>query len=185
MFYYMANNDKNDTESPDIIEEIIPGKNTDYNDKSINPDNNNNLQSFVEDYNEEESAQAVINSSEDSKRTMETSTEESKNQIPRYTQAITDTHEQTATVTKALADNYLEYQKQAINSFQSVYAQYFVNFQEKLWNNQEFFKKIPDMYSGMISSYMESAMAFNKIWNDFIISNVGFFNDLNKKAKNK
>ena len=181
----MANNDKNDAESPDIIEEIIPGKNTEYNDKSINPNNNNNLQSFVEDYNEEESAQAVINASADSKRTMETSTEEARNQIPRYTQAITDTQEQTAKVTKALADSYLEYQKQAINSFQSVYAHYFENFQKQLWNNQEFFKKIPDMYSGMISSYIESAMAFNKIWNDITISNVGFLNELNKKAKNK
>ena len=113
---------------------------------------------------------------------METSTEEARNQVPRYTQAITDTQEQTVKVTNALADNYLEYQKQAINSFQSVYAQYFENFLKQLWNNQEFFKKIPDMYSGMISTYIESAMAFNKIWNDVIISNVGFFNDLNKKA---
>ena len=31
----MSNSDKNETESPAIIEEIIPGKNNDYNDKSI------------------------------------------------------------------------------------------------------------------------------------------------------
>ena len=113
---------------------------------------------------------------------METSTEEARNQVPRYTQAITDTQEQTAKVTKALADNYLEYQKQAINSFQSIYTQYFENFQKQLWNNQEFVKKIPDMYSTMMSGYIESAMAFNKIWNDITISNVGFFYDFNKKA---
>ena len=33
---------KDETESPDIIEEIIPGKNNDSSDKSNNQNNNNN-----------------------------------------------------------------------------------------------------------------------------------------------
>ncbi len=181
----MANNDKNETESPDIIEEIIPGKNNDndYNDKSINPiNNNNNQQSFIENYNEEESAQAVIKASEDSKRTIETSTEGARNQIPRYAQAITNIQEQSAKATKEIAENYQEYQKQAINSFQSIYTSYFENFQNQLWNNQEFFKRIPDMYSRMISNYIESAFAFRKMWSDIAFSNVGVFKNVINKA---
>jgi hypothetical protein len=47
----MSNNDKNKAQSPDIIEEIIPGKNDIYNDKSINQNSNNNQHPFVENYN--------------------------------------------------------------------------------------------------------------------------------------
>ena len=61
----MSNNDKNETKTPDIIEEIIPGKNDDYNNKSINQNNNNNQQPFIENYDEKESALAVIETTED------------------------------------------------------------------------------------------------------------------------
>jgi len=180
-------NDKNKTDSPDIIEEIIPGKNTDYNDKSINPNNSNNLQSFVEDYNEEESAQAVINASADSKRTMETSTEEARNQIPRFAQAITDTHEQAAQAAKEIAENYMEYQKRVFNSFRPVYTPFFENLHNQSWNNQEFFRIIPEMYSRMISIYTENLIAFGRILNDIAFSNIGYYrsavNDIKEHSK--
>jgi hypothetical protein len=44
----MSSNDINETESPAIIEEIIPGKNNDSIDKNINRNNNNNQQSLIE-----------------------------------------------------------------------------------------------------------------------------------------
>ena len=72
---------KDETESPDIIEEIIPGKNNDYNDKSINQNNNNNQQPFIENYNEQESAQAVIEASEESKKSIERNVDKAGNQF--------------------------------------------------------------------------------------------------------
>jgi hypothetical protein len=180
----MSSKDKNETESPDIIEEIIPGKNNDYNDKSINQNNNNNQRSFVENYNEEVSAQTVIKASEDSSRTMETSTEGARNQIPYYTQSITDTQEQAAQATKQLAENYLEFQKQALNSFQSAFTPYFENIHNQLLNNQEFFRRVPEMYSRMVSNYTENAIAFSRMCNNIAFSNVGFFkNAINKASK--
>ena len=170
-------------ESPDIIEEIIPGKNNDYNDKSINQNNNNNQQLFIENYDEKESAQNVIESSEESNETIERNIEEVRNQTPRHTQAINDTQKQTAQATKALAENYLELQKQAINSFQSIFVPYFENVQNQLWNNQHFFMSMPEMYSRVIGNYTESVLAFSKIWNDIAISNAGFFKNAINKAK--
>jgi hypothetical protein len=173
---------KNDLESPDIIEEIIPGKNNDYKDKSINQNNNNNQQSLIENYDEKESAQNVIESSEGSKETIGRNIEEVRNQIPRYSQEINNTQKQTAQATKALAENYLELQKHAINSFQSIFVPYFENVQNQLWNNQHFFMSMPEMYSRMISNYTESVLVFGKIWNDIAISNAGFFNNAINKA---
>lgn len=178
----MSNNDKNETESPDIIEEIIPGKNNDYNDKSINQNNINNQQSFIENYDEDEAAHAVIKVSEESKKTIETNTDEARNQIPRYTQAINDTQKQTAQATKALAENYLEIQKQAINSFQSIFIPYFENVQNQLWSNQHVFRSMQEMYSTLVSNYTESVLAFSKLWNDIAFSNVGLFRSATNKA---
>jgi hypothetical protein len=178
----MSNNDKNETESPDIIEEIIPGKNNDYNDKSIDQNNINNQQSFIENYDEDEAAHAVIKVSEESKKTIERNTDEVRNQIPRYTHAINDTQKQTAQATKALAENYLEIQKQAINSFQSIFIPYFENVQNQLWSNQHVFRSMQEMYSTLVSNYTESVLAFSKLWNDIAFSNAGLFRSATNKA---
>lgn len=58
----MSHKDKIERESA-IIEDIIPGKN---NDRSMNQDNNNSY-SFIESYDEQKSAQSVIEPSEVSK----------------------------------------------------------------------------------------------------------------------
>jgi len=58
----MSHKDKIERESA-IVEDIIPGKN---NDRSMNQDNNTS-QSFIESYDEQKSAQSVIEPSEVSK----------------------------------------------------------------------------------------------------------------------
>jgi hypothetical protein len=178
----MSNNDKNETESPDIIEEIIPGKNNDYNDKSIGQNNNNNQQPFIENYDEQESAQAVIEATEEPKKSIETMMAETGNQVPQYTQSITDNQEHNIQTTRDITENYLEMQKQAIDSFQSVFIPYFQNTQNQLWNNQEYFKSISAMYSRFVSNYLESAMAFSRMWIEVAYSNMNFLRNANNSS---
>ena len=181
-------NDKNKTDSPDIIEEIIPGKNNDYKDKSIYQTSNNSQQSFSNNYDLEQTTQSVKKALEDSKRIMEKSREETSNQIPRFAQAITDTHEQAAQAAKEIAENYIEYQKRVFNSFRPVYTPFFENLHNQSWNNQEFFRIIPEMYSRMISIYTENLIAFARILNDIAFSNIGYYrsavNDIKEHSKN-
>jgi len=67
----MYNSDKNEAKSPAIIEEIIPGKNNDYSNRFNNQnDNDNSQQSFIENYNEKESALAVIETKEEFEKIM-------------------------------------------------------------------------------------------------------------------
>ena len=180
-------NDKNKTDSPDIIEEIIPGKNNDYKDKSIYQTSNNSQQSFSNNYDLEQNTQSVKKALEDSKRIMEKSREETRNQIPRFAQAITDTHEQAAQAAKEIAENYMEYQKRVFNSFRPVYTPFFENLHNQSWNNQEFFRIIPEMYSRMISIYTENLIAFGRILNDIAFSNIGYYrsavNDIKEHSK--
>ena len=176
----MSNNNKTETGSPDIIEDIIPGKNNDYTDKSINP--NNNQQSFVENYNEEESAQAVIEGSEEPKQSLEKNTDKAADQISLGAQAITYTQEQTAQATRKIAGNSLEMQKQVINSFQSIFMPSFQNFQNQLWNNQGFFTSMSEMYFRLVNNYIESAIAFSNIINDVAFSNISHFRNAINEA---
>ncbi len=182
----MSSKDRNETESPDIFEEIIPGKNNNYNDKSINQNNNNNQQSSIENYNEKESAQNVIEvtgESGESKKTMDRNTNEPGEKISRDSQAITNIQEQTGQATRDITGNYLDLQKQAIDSFQSVFMPYFQNVNNQLWNSQEFFKSISEMYSRLVSNYTESAIAFGRMWNDIAITNAGLFRNAATKAR--
>lgn len=66
----MYKSDKNETKSPAIIEEIIPSKNSDYDNRFNNQNNNNNQQSLMENYNEKESALAVIETKEEFEKIM-------------------------------------------------------------------------------------------------------------------
>ncbi len=168
-------NDNNKTESPDIIEEIIPGKNNDSIDKSINLNNNNNQQSLIENYNEQEAAQAVIEASEDSKRTVERNTIGAENQFSRYGRTISDLQEHTTQTSREISENYLELQKQAINSFQTVFMPYFHSVQDQLWNNQEYFKSISGMYFRLASNYTESVLALSRMWNNIAFTNASLF----------
>ena len=193
VFYNLLNkwelmsNDKNKTDSPDIIEEIIPGKNDDYKDKSIYQNSNNSQQSFSNNYDLEQTTQSVKKALEDSKRIMEKSREETSNQIPRFAQANTDTHEQAAQAAKEIAENYIEYQRRVFNSFRPVYTPFSENLHNQSWNNQEFFRIIPEMYSRMISIYTENLIAFGRILNDITFSNIGYYrsavNDIKEHSK--
>ncbi len=173
---------EDETESPDIIEEIIPGKNSDSNDKSINQKNNNNQQPSIENYNEQESAQAVIEDSEEPKKSIERNVDKAGNQFPRYAQTTTESRGQTPQVTRKIAENYLDFQKQTITSFQSLFIPYFQNNQNQLWNNQEFFKSASEMYYNLVSNYTESVIAFSRIWYEIIFANAGLYKNATEKV---
>jgi hypothetical protein len=163
---------KDETTSPDIIEEIIPGKNDDYANKSINEND-------IENYDEKESALAVIEeATEDSTKSIERNKVEAGNQMSQYGQAISSTQEQTAQTTREIAENYVKFQEQVLNSFQSILMPYYQNVQNQFSNNQEFFKSISEMYYKLVSSYTESAISFGRIFNEVASSNMEIFRNV-------
>jgi len=181
--FTMSNNDKNETESPAIIEEIIPGKN---NDKSINQSsNNNNQKPIIENYNEEDSAQAVIEATEEPKKSIEKIMTEAKTQFtPQYNnQSIAaGSQEKTSQTSREITKNYFELQKETIDSFQSAFIPYFQNIQNQFWNNQGYFKSISEMYSRLANNYIESAMALSRMWSEVMSSNMNFLKNANNSS---
>jgi hypothetical protein len=178
--FIMYNNDNNETESPAIIEEIIPGKNTDHNDKSLNQDNSNNRQSYIQKYEEQEAAKEVIGATEEPRKAIERNTGEYASKIPGYSQVILDTQEQTVQATREITEFYLELQKQTLNSFQKVFQPYFQNIQRQLLSNQEYFYSMSALHYKLISDYTESVIVSSKIFNKVSSSNMNFLMGLIK-----
>lgn len=169
----MSNNNKSETQPADIIEEVIPGKNKDYVNKSTHQNNGNNL---------EQSTQAVHQTLKESKRSIARSSDEAIDLFALYFQALTDTHEQTAQATKAIIENYREYQKQVIGSFESVITPYLENMYIQFLNNREFYIRIPEISSRIAGNYVKNAIEFSRLLNDVIFSNMVYNRNTANKA---
>ena len=63
--------------------------------------------------------EATIRSIDETKDNIHKALEEVKRETPRYSQTITDFQNQTADATREIADNFLDSQKEVINSIQS------------------------------------------------------------------
>jgi ribosomal protein L20 len=141
----------------------------------------------TENYNRgsaEENKQSLNRSLDETKRNIQKNLDEARGQIPRYTQSISDAQEHAIQATKEIADSYIEYQKQALNSFQSIFTPYIENMNNNVWNNQDYIgKKLPEMYSKVVSNYAENTMAANRMFNDLAFANVDSFKNLANTTK--
>ena len=72
--------------------------------------------------NTEQQNQATIRSIDETKNNIHQAIQELRKETPRYSQAITDFQTQTVDATQEIADNFLDSQKEVINSFQSAWS---------------------------------------------------------------
>lgn len=120
----------------------------------------------------EENTQSLNQVFDESKKSIERNINEAKNQIPLYTKSINEVQEQAVQATRDIAENYLDYQKQTIDSFQSIAKPYFENANNQLWNNQDLFRKYPEIYSKIANNYAENTVAITRVMNNIAFSNV-------------
>jgi hypothetical protein len=66
--------------------------------------------------------EAAIRSIDETKEGIRRSIEEVRKEMPRYSQTVTDFQNETTDATREIADNFLESQKEVINSLQSAWA---------------------------------------------------------------
>src|SRR5215210_7222145 len=72
--------------------------------------------------NHQQQHEATIRSIDETKDNIHRSIEESRRELPRYSQTVTDFQNETADASVEIADNFLESQKEVINSVQSAWA---------------------------------------------------------------
>ncbi len=159
------------------------------NDQTSSLNNNNIYQSNQRLYNKiiEQNTESVEQAFDESKKSIDESIREARNQIPRYTETVNQVQEQTLQATKDIAENYLEYQKQTIDSFQSISTPYLYNVNNQFLNSQDYFRRIPEIYSQLVNNYAENTIAMSRIFNDMAFSNVELFKNVvdNTKKQSK
>ena len=145
--------------------------------------NNQRLYNRIIEKNTESLEQAF----DESKTNIDKSIREARNQIPRYTETVNQVQEQTLQATKDITESYLEYQKQTIDSFQSISTPYLYNVNSQFLNNQDYFRRIPEIYSKIVNNFAENTISMSKIFNDMAFSNIELFKNVvdNTKKQSK
>ena len=136
----------------------------------------------------EQNTESLEQAFDESKKSIDQSIREARNQIPRYTETVNQAQEQTLQATQDIAESYLEYQKQTIDSFQSISTPYIHNVNNQFLYNQDYFRRMPEIYSKLVNNYAENTIAMSRIFNDMAFSNVELYksvvNNTKKQSKN-
>ena len=86
------------------------------------PEYNTNTQQQEQDQQQQQHYQATIRSIDETKNNIHQALEEVRKETPRYSQAITDFQVQAVDATHEITHNFLDSQKEIINSIQSAWA---------------------------------------------------------------
>ncbi|HET7390319.1 MAG TPA: DUF2795 domain-containing protein, partial [Nitrososphaeraceae archaeon] len=111
------------------------------------------------------------------------SIDESRSQIPRYTQIINESQEQVITSAREIADNYIESQKEIINSLQSLWTPFAENMYKihyGLWISP---RKMIEVYSRIVSNFADTIIAATRLVNNTAFANMEVFKTSIQQAK--
>ena len=119
----------------------------------------------------------VSRSLDETRDNIRKSIDESRSQIPRYTQAVSDYQEQTIQAAREIADNYVESQKQIINSFQSVLTPYAENVNDITTNWTTLFspRRVSEVYANVVSNFANNVITATRVTNNMIFGNMEAF----------
>jgi hypothetical protein len=131
----------------------------------------------------EQQQQAVNRALQETKDNIRKTTDEARNQIPRYTQAVNDYQEQTIQATREMADNYLDSQREIINSFQTAWVPQIENANRAFWPNGISPRHMTELYANMVSSFVNNMIAATRLTNNMIFANMDAFKTSLQQAK--
>lgn len=95
------------------------------------------------------------------------SIEEVRREIPEYAQSVTDYHQQAMDSAEEISDNYLDSQKQIINSTQETWTNY---LETAYWWMSP--RKMAEMYAQAVSNFADNAVSTSRIWNKTVLANM-------------
>jgi vacuolar-type H+-ATPase subunit H len=124
---------------------------------------------------QEEQRQSFNKAIDETRDNIRRATDEARKDIPRYTQAANQYQEQTIQTTRAIADNYLESQKEIVNSFQSSWVPAIERTYGVFWNYWTSPRRVADIYARTVSSIADNTIAATKLVNNTVFSNLDAF----------
>ena len=125
---------------------------------------------------QQEQQQSVNRALEQTRDNIRRATDEARRDIPRYTQAVNEYQEQTIQLTREIADNYLESQKEIINSLQSAWIPQIEATNRVFTSNWMVSPRhLADNYARLVSSFADNTIAVTRLVNNTIFANLEAF----------
>jgi hypothetical protein len=126
---------------------------------------------------QEEIRKAMIDAFEEAKDSTQRAVLEAKKEIPRYTEAINNYQEQILQSAKEIAENYIDSQKDIINSYQqSAWFSQIGNAYQRFWSSWVVSpKKMTETYANMVSCSVDNAFTATRLANNIALSNMEAF----------
>lgn len=134
-------------------------------------ENSSNTQQQQQD--QQQQQQATIRSIDETKNNIHRAIEEVRRETPRYSQAITDFQNQTVDATHEIADNFLDSQKEVINSIQSAWTPVVQRTTNNIMANPFFSPgQIADIYARTIGAMTEAYVASTRMATNVLFAGV-------------
>jgi gas vesicle protein len=97
---------------------------------------------------------------------------EARSQIPRHTQSVNDYQEQTIQAAREIADNFLESQKEIINSLQAAWVPYAESMYERFYAYCMSPRRMTEAYTRMVSSFADNINSAIRAANNMVFTNM-------------
>ena len=145
---------------------------------SFNTNNQNNNNTDTNDFNE-----SINRSFDEAKDNIKKSLDDSKNQIPRINNIVNSYQEQSLQTAKEISEDYIDSQKEVINSLQSAWKSYSKTFDGLVTNWSSSPESATKTYARLVSNFADNAVSYLRLSNNIIFSNMDSWKTVLQQAK--
>ena len=122
-----------------------------------------------------EQQQAINKALDETKNNIRRSTDEARKDIPHYTQIVNEYQEETIQAARQIADNYLESQREIINSLQSALVPQIEAANRAVKSNWTSPRNVTEHYARLVSAFADNTIAVTKLVNSAMFANLDAF----------
>ena len=122
-----------------------------------------------------EQQQSINRSLDETKNSIRRATDEARKDIAHYNQAVNEYHEETIQAARQMADNYLESQREIINSVQSALLPQVEAANRAVTSNWTSPRHVTQHYARLVSAFADNTIAVTKLVNNAMFANLEAF----------
>ena len=122
-----------------------------------------------------EHQQAINKALDETKDNIRRTTDEARKDIPRYTQIVNEYQEETIQAARQMADNYLESQREIINSVQSAWLPQIEAANRAVTSNWVSPRHVTEHYARLVSAFADNTIAVTRLVNNAVFANLETF----------
>src|SRR6188472_4429156 len=122
-----------------------------------------------------EQQQSINKALDETKSNIRRTADEARKDIPRYTQIVNEYQEETIQAARQMADNYLESQREIINSVQSAWLPQIEAANRAVTSNWTSPRHMTEHYARLVSAFADNTIAVTRLVNNAVFANLEAF----------